>query len=158
MSKQTLFCFWRGFKREMVFWKSGENVSVQFFFHLFFAFAPSSQFPECCLSLQVPHTFSSQVSPNKTFVERQQWPAQTHPLGWLRRTASAGKYSTPEACSDGKNKNTEYSVSPEPSQTCFDYRNLKSVLFFMYICTRSLYVLDPMWKYKRANRLLTIIF
>ena len=60
----------------------------------------------CCLCVQVPHTISPQVFSNKASVERPQWPAQTHSLGWLRRITAAGKHCPAEVCCHGeKEKN-----------------------------------------------------
>lgn len=66
------------------------------------------------ISLQVPHTVSSEVFSNQAFLERQQWRAQTHSLGWLRRTASARKHRTPQGCCHGE-RETGFS-----SSTCLE--------------------------------------
>lgn len=69
-----------------------------------FALSPFS-WPQCSyLFLQVPHTVSLKVFSDKASVERRQWPAQTHSMGWLWGIASAGKHCTPQVCCHGEQK------------------------------------------------------
>lgn len=71
-----------------------------------FAIFPFDWAQYYCVSPQVPYTVSPEVFSGKASAERQQWPTQTHSLGWLRRIASAWKHCTPEVCCHGE-KETE---------------------------------------------------
>lgn len=57
-----------------------------------------------CLSSQVPLSVSPQVLPNEASSESRRRFAQAHSLGWLWRTASAGKHCTLKVFCPGENK------------------------------------------------------